>query len=102
MTGLVWLKRKLDKPNISDNIAETGEHNNNNKKLSVEGFTGTSQMVRETKSPILMSLALLMWKLQTNIWCPGQIDPCLPEIGLKSLMCCTLNFSEFSFQYALS
>ena len=46
------------------------------------GFTGTSQIVRETKSPILVILALLMWKLQTNVWCPGHIDLCLPEIGL--------------------
>ena len=47
------------------------------------GFTGTSQIVRETKSPILVILALLMRKLQTNVWCPGHIDPCPPEIGLK-------------------
>ena len=50
------------------------------------GFTGTSQIVRETKSPILVILALLMRKLQTNVWCPGHIDPCPPEIGL-TLMC---------------
>ena len=47
------------------------------------GFTGTSQIVRETKSPILVILALLMRKLQTNVWCPGHIDPCPPEIGLS-------------------
>ena len=49
------------------------------------GFTGTSQIVRETKSPILVSLALLLLKLQTNVWCPGQIDPCLTEIKLSFL-----------------
>ena len=38
--------------------------------------------MRETKSPNLVSPALLMWKFQTNKWCPGQIDPCPSEIGL--------------------
>jgi len=46
---------------------------------------GIIQMVRETKSPILVMLALLLWNLQTNIWCRGQIDPypSLPDIGLS-------------------
>ena len=38
--------------------------------------------MRETKSPILVILALLLWNLLTNVWCSGQIDPSLPGIGL--------------------
>ena len=48
-----------------------------------KGFSGTSQIVRETKSPILMSLALLLWKLQTSVWWCGTNWPTLASNRVK-------------------
>ena len=48
------------------------------KKNVKNGFPGKSQTVRETKSPILVILALLLRNLWTNVWYHGQIDPTPP------------------------
>ena len=42
------------------------------KRNFINGSSGTSQIVTETKSPILVSLVLLLWKLQTYAWYCGS------------------------------
>ena len=49
--------------------------------MALQSF-GTSQIVTETKLPILVSLPLLLWKLQTFAWSSMSNYPVLPKIGL--------------------
>ena len=54
------------------------------KKNSKNGFTGSYQTLRETKSWILVNLAQFLWKQQTVFDRPGHNGPPLPKIGLKN------------------
>ena len=66
------------------------------------GCSEISKTVGKTKSPILVIRALVLWKLQTNIWCCGQIDPSLPEIGLRNTISIERTRRIFDTNYALS
>ena len=52
------------------------------KKNSKNGFTGSYQTLRETKSWSLVNLAQFLWKQQTVFDRPGHNGPPLPKIGL--------------------
>ena len=52
------------------------------KNKSKNGFSGTCQVLKGTKSWILVSLSLFLWKRQTGLGRPGHNGPPLPKIGL--------------------
>ena len=52
------------------------------KNKSKNGFSGTCQVLKGTKSWILVSLFLFLWKRQIGLGRPGHNAPPLPKIGL--------------------
>ena len=65
------------------------------KKNSKNGFTGSYQTLKGTKSWILVNLAQILWKRQTIFNCPGTICPHSGGIGLSEFRSFNFDLSYF-------